>query len=61
MDSSADEAGPEGVLTAQQYRHKYNMWVHPKDAPPPMQTFEQAQLPPQLLKGVSAGLSARLH
>lgn len=52
-ESDADSDDKGGLLTAQEYRSKYSMWVHPPSAPAPCQTFEQAGLPPQLLKGVS--------
>jgi hypothetical protein len=53
-DAAAGFAAEQpGQLSTQQYREKYSMWVLPGDAPAPFQTFEQASLPPQLLKAVS--------
>lgn len=55
MPAEADEAltAAPGQLSAKEYRQKYSMFVLPADAPAPYQTFDQAQLPPQLLKAVS--------
>jgi hypothetical protein len=54
MPTEGDEAlAAPGQLSAKEYRQKYSMWVLPADAPAPYQTFDQAPLPPQLLKAVS--------
>lgn len=59
--AEADEAlTATGQLSAKEYRQKYSMFVLPADAPAPYQTFDQAQLPPQLLKAVSTSSSSQL-
>lgn len=53
--AAVDSSSSGAELSPQEYRKKYNMWVLPQDAPAPYQTFEQARLPPGLLKAVSCG------
>eukprot|EP00878_Enallax_costatus_P013959 GHUV01014598.1.p1 GENE.GHUV01014598.1~~GHUV01014598.1.p1 ORF type:complete len:272 (+),score=75.13 GHUV01014598.1:241-1056(+) len=53
-DASSSDSEPEQIqlLTPQQYRAKYQMFVDAKDAPAPAQTFEQADFPEQLVRGL---------
>lgn len=55
VDAAAAAAGDQDseLLSPAEYRRKYSMWVHPPEAPGPLQTFSQAQLPQGLLKAVS--------
>eukprot|EP00879_Flechtneria_rotunda_P018834 GHRR01019769.1.p1 GENE.GHRR01019769.1~~GHRR01019769.1.p1 ORF type:complete len:700 (+),score=221.54 GHRR01019769.1:222-2321(+) len=60
QNGDASESDSEGdqhqqvqqLLTPEEYRQKYQMWVDAKDAPPPCQTFEQATLPQAVLAGL---------
>lgn len=54
-DSGSDaesEQQQQVLLTPEQYRRQYQMWVDAKDAPAPVQTFQQADLPDRLLQGL---------
>jgi hypothetical protein len=61
-DAAAAGDQDSELLSPAEYRMKYSMWVHPPEAPAPLQTFNQAQLPPGLHKAVrqSAHKSARM-
>lgn len=51
--SDVESEQQQVLLTPEQYRRQYQMWVDAKDAPAPVQTFQQANLPDRLLHGVS--------